>query len=187
MAYPSAVQHETGPLHLGWIGSSGNLAYLEPLREILERLSDEEVAELEVVSSAPWSGPASFRRWSRDSEVEAVAGFEVGIMPLPDSPYTRAKAGFKLLQYMAAGCAVIASPVGVNRDLVEDSRAGVLATTPEQWEQAVRELAGDPERRRRLGADGQRFIRTFADMNRHADALVSVLSGDLATSPQAAG
>ena len=42
-----------GSLRLGWIGSQGNLRYLEPLREVLERLAEEGVASLEVVSAAP--------------------------------------------------------------------------------------------------------------------------------------
>ena len=129
-AYPSAVHDESAPLRLGWIGSEGNVRYLEPLRGVLERLAHERVAALEIVSSIPWPGPASFRRWERRSEAASVARFEVGLMPLPDSPYSQAKAGFKLLQYMAGGCAVIASPVGINRQLVEESGAGLLASSP---------------------------------------------------------
>jgi hypothetical protein len=181
-AYPRAIQDGGGPLRLGWIGSSGNLGYLEPLREVLGRLAAEGLARLQVVSAEPWSGPSSFRPWSRADEAAAVAGFEVGIMPLPDSPYTRAKAGFKLLQYMAAGCAVIASPVGFNRQLVQDAGAGVLASTPAEWEQCIRELARDPVRRRELGAQGLRFVQAFADRGRHADVLLALLRGEAAGS-----
>jgi hypothetical protein len=177
-AYPTAVQEDAGPLRLGWIGSSGNLAYLEPLREVLGRLSHDGVAQLQVISAAPWSGPASFRQWSRESEANAVAGFEVGIMPLPDSPYTRAKAGFKLLQYMAAGCAVIASPVGINAELVERSGAGLLASSPEEWETAIRSLAADVARRRSFGAAGRLYVQSFADREHHADVISAVLHGD---------
>jgi hypothetical protein len=177
-AYPTAVHDDAGPLRLGWIGSSGNLMYLDPLREVLGRLGAEGLARLQVVSAEPWSGPASFRLWSRADEAAAVAGFEVGIMPLPDSPYTRAKAGFKLLQYMAAACAVIASPVGFNQELVQDAGAGMLASTPEEWEQCIRELATDPVRRRELGAQGRRFVQAFADRERHADVLLTLLKGE---------
>lgn len=177
-AYPSAVQEERGPLRLGWIGSEGNVRYLDPLRDVLSRLADEGVAALEVVTSIAWDGPSTFRRWERSSEVKAVAGFEVGLMPVPDTPYTQAKAGFKLLQYMAAGCAVIASPVGINRRLVEESGAGLLATEPSEWEAAIRELAADAPRRAQLGEQGQRFVRRFADRDRHADVLAALLRGE---------
>jgi hypothetical protein len=177
-AYPSAVHGQSAPLRLGWIGSQGNVRYLDPLREVLGRLARERVAALQVIAPAPWAGPATFVPWERRSEAALVAGFEVGLMPLPDSPYTQAKAGFKLLQYMAAGCAVIASPVGVNRSLVEAAGAGVLASTPAEWEAAIRELAGDGERRAALGAAGQRFVREFADRDGHADVLAAVLKGE---------
>jgi Glycosyl transferases group 1 len=176
--YPSAVHEPAAPLRLGWIGSQGNVRYLEPLREVLGRLAREHVASLQLVAAAPWSGPSTFVRWERRTETALVAGFEVGLMPLPDSPYTQAKAGFKLLQYMAAGCAVIASPVGVNRSLVEAAGAGLLASTPAEWEAGIRELAGDAERRAALGAAGQRFVREFADRDAHADVLAAVLKGE---------
>ncbi len=176
--YPSAVHDQVAPLRLGWIGSPGNIRYLDPLRELLGRLGQERVASLQVVTAAPWSGPSTFEPWARRSEAASVAGFEVGLMPLPDDPYTQAKAGFKLLQYMAAGCAVIASPVGVNRSLVVDAGAGLLASTPAEWEAAIRELAGDVEQRAALGAAGQRFVREFADRDGHADVLAAVLKGE---------
>jgi len=53
------------------------------------------------------------------------------------------------LQYMAAGLPVVASPVGVNTQLVQESGAGVLADTPAAWDRALRELAADPELRAR--------------------------------------
>ncbi len=177
-AYPSAVQRRDAPMRLGWIGSEGNVRYLDPLREVLERLAADGVAELEVVSTTPWEGPARFRRWERSDEATAVAGFEVGVMPVPDTPYTRAKAGFKLLQYMAAGCAVIASPVGANRGLVESSGAGLLAREPHEWEAAVRELAADRDRRVKLGEQGRRFVRGFADRSLHAEVLAALLRGE---------
>jgi len=176
-AYPLARHDREPPLRLGWIGSSGNVRYLDPLASVLGRLERAGVARLQVISSAPWWGPSSFRRWERAQEQIAVADLEVGLMPLPDDPYTRAKAGFKLLQYMAAGCAVIASPVGVSRRLVEESGAGLLASAPAEWEQAVRALASDPAARAAHGANGRRFVREFANLCKHADVLAAALRG----------
>ena len=126
------ARSSTGTPRCGSAGSAPRATsrYLDPLREVLGRLAEDGVAELEVVSTTPWEGPARFRRWRAQDEAEAVAGFEVGVMPFPDTPYTRAKAGFKLLQYMAAGCAVIASPVGANRGLVESPGAGCWRASP---------------------------------------------------------
>ena len=96
-------------------------------------------------------------------------------MPLPDTPYTRAKAGFKLLQYMAAGVPVVASPVGINRQLVGDSGSGFLAEGPDEWEAAIRSLAGDAVLREHLGSRGRAFIERYADLDGQADALAELL------------
>jgi len=105
------------------------------------------------------------------------ARFDVGVMPLIDSDYARAKAGFKLLQYMAAGLPVVASPVGVNTQLVPDSGAGVLADTPAAWERALRELAVDPELRARQGSRGRAFVESYADLGAQAERIAELLRG----------
>ena len=102
-------------------------------------------------------------------------------MPLPDTEYARAKAGFKLLQYMAAGVPVVASPVGINRDLVERSGAGFLADGPDEWEEALRTLLADPDLRERLGTSGRAFVMTYADLDDQADKIASLLVGPSAS------
>jgi glycosyltransferase involved in cell wall biosynthesis len=175
--YPIARHVQERPVRIGWAGSMRNLPYLEIVRTTLRRLSDDGIADLEVVSSEPWSGPSTFRRWELAEEATVFARFGIGIMPLPDTPYTRAKAGFKLLQYMAAGVPVVASPVGINRQLVGDSGSGFLAEGPDEWEAAIRSLAGDAVLREHLGSRGRAFIERYADLDGQADALAELLRG----------
>jgi glycosyltransferase involved in cell wall biosynthesis len=78
---------------------------------------------------------------------------------------------------MAAGLPVVASPVGVNAELVERSGAGLLASSPEDWEAALRELAASVELRRELGARGRAFIETYADLDGQARTLAALLRG----------
>jgi hypothetical protein len=175
--FPQAKHEWRSPTRVCWTGNPGNLLYLDPLKTALERLREEAVAELTVVSSEAWSGPSRFERWSRHGEAAWLAENDIGIMPLVDTPYTRAKAGFKLLMYMGAGLAVVASPVGVNRQLVEDSGAGLLAESAPEWEHALRVLASDVERRRAMGTAGRLFVSNYADVNAHADAIVRAIGG----------
>lgn len=176
--YPLAVHANGGPALVGWVGNQGNLAYLDFLAPVVERLSSEGLLRLEVVSSAPWQGPATFRPWSLAEEASVFARHDIGIMPLPDGPYTRAKAGFKLLQSLAAGVPVVASPVGVNRRLMEASGAGLLAETAAEWEDALRRLAGDVGLRARLGARGRAFVEHYADLEGQAATLAALLQGE---------
>src|SRR5690606_8857063 len=81
---------------------------------------------------------------------EDVASFDIGIMPLRDGPWERGKCGYKLVQCMAAGVPVVASPVGVNPSIVTPE-CGVLASTTDDWHEALHQLVSDPEVRRQMG------------------------------------
>jgi glycosyltransferase involved in cell wall biosynthesis len=174
--YPLA-EHSADARVVGWAGTNGGLGYLDQLRGVFEDLERREIGSLEVVSSRPWDGPSRFRQWRMDEESTVFSRFAVGIMPLPDTGYTRAKAGFKLLQYMAAGVPVVASPIGGNAELVEQSGAGLLAATPGEWSEALERLLGDPDLRREMGASGRAFVEALADLDGQADTLASLLEG----------
>jgi len=93
-----------------------------------------------------------------ETEAQSLLEFDVGIMPLPDDDWSRFKCGFKLIQYMAAGLPTVASPVGVNPQIVDPGVTGELAVTKGEWVATLAGLLGDVERRRRLGAAGRRRV-----------------------------
>ncbi len=100
-----------------------------PLRELASRHPD---FKLIVVADRPprLEGlPLEFRRWSLEGELECFRDIGIGLMPLDDTPWTRAKCAFKLLQYMALGVPAVVSPVGMNRDVVAPGENALLATT----------------------------------------------------------
>jgi hypothetical protein len=171
------ARHEAVGGTVGWAGTPGGLMFLDPLAPVFDRLQSRGLASVEVVSSAPWNGPARFTSWRLEDERALFARFAVGIMPLPDTPYTRCKAGFKLLQYMAAGVPFVASPVGINVDLAQVSGAGRLARDPGQWEHELTTLLEDPGLRREMGARGRAFVERYADLDDQADLLAGLLTG----------
>jgi hypothetical protein len=85
-------------------------------------------------------------------------------MPLPNTPWTRGKCGFKIIQYMACGLPVIASPVGVNSDIVIHGVTGFLAETPDEWLQAMKHLYHNPELRATMGAQGRKRMQSNYSM-----------------------
>jgi hypothetical protein len=94
--------------------------------------------------------------WSLEDEARLLAECDIGIAPMPDTPFTRGKCGFKVLQYMAAGLPVVTSPVGVNAEYVEPAVTGLHARTPDEWVAAVKRLADDAALRERMGRAGRR-------------------------------
>lgn len=143
---------------VGWIGSPMTAAYLELVRAPLEALVAEgsvEVALIGAGEKAVAGLPARRLPWTEDSEAAGIQGFDIGIMPLADTVWERGKCGYKLIQYMACGRPVVASPVGANREIVEHGVDGFLADSPEEWRQALDRLRADPNLRRAMGMAGR--------------------------------
>ncbi len=59
---------------------------------------------------------------------------------------------------MACGLPVVASPVGVNNEIVEHGVNGFLAESDDEWGAAIKTLLGDPDLRCRMGAAGRRKV-----------------------------
>jgi glycosyltransferase involved in cell wall biosynthesis len=110
------------------------------------------------VDAAALGIPAVTIPWTEEGEVAAISSFDIGIMPLVDEPFERGKCGYKLIQYMACSVPVIASPVGVNCEIVEHGVNGFLAATPDDWERAITTLARDPQLRLRMGLAGRQRV-----------------------------
>jgi glycosyltransferase involved in cell wall biosynthesis len=103
------------------------------------------------------------RDWKEGREISDVQSMDIGIMPLPDEPWARGKCGYKLVQYMACGLPVIASPVGANCSIVIHDENGLLASSPEEWRSALDHLIANPDIRSRFGANGRaRIIRDYS-------------------------
>jgi glycosyltransferase involved in cell wall biosynthesis len=155
MPSPTALRNE---LVIGWIGSPATAHYLNVVTTALQHVGKQVELTLRVIGArAPNIEGVRTESvaWTDDSEVAEICRFDIGIMPLIDSDWERGKCGYKLIQYMACGLPVIASPVGVNVDLVTPGVCGLLAETANQWRSAILEIAHSPDRRRELGAAGR--------------------------------
>ena len=141
---------------LGWTGTAANIEYLEVLREPLRKLAREFPIELVVIAES--NGPLKrlgfdregiatrFVCWSEANEVSDLSTFDIGLMPMPETDWTRYKCGLKILQYMAAGIPAVASPVGVNSEIIHHGVNGWLATTADEWIFVLRQLLSEPNR-----------------------------------------
>lgn len=162
-AYPLAEHtRPAGDARLVWVGSSSTLQGLERNRDMLNAVGRAVPGvRLKVVCDrfpAFDDLPVEAVPWDGGTEAAEITSCDIGIGWVPDDPWSRGKCGLKLLQYMAAGLAVVANPVGVQAEMVTDGETGLLATTTDEWVDAVRTLANDPHLRRRLGRAGRERV-----------------------------
>lgn len=155
---------EGSRLVIGWSGSSSGLQFLRaiepPLRQVLDRFPQ---AVLRVVADRPpelplLSGKVEFLRWAEDTEVSSLQSFDVGLMPLPDNDWSRGKCSFKMLTYMATGTPVVATPVGMNAEVLAKGTLGLAASTMDDWVDALTTLLSSLSLRQRLGQVGREVV-----------------------------
>ncbi len=161
---PASVEAEArqsqAPL-VGWVGSPSTWVNVEPVVPTIVDALSPFGGRFRAVGA----GAAAVARpglelvdWNQAAEVDELQRLDIGIMPLLDRPFQNGKCGYKLIQYMACGVPVIASPVGVNSEIVSNGENGFLASTDGEWAEALQRLLSDAGLRRRMGEAGRRRV-----------------------------
>lgn len=179
--YPLAAHDSAGALALVWIGSHSTLQGLELQRQLWDRMA-REVAGISmrvICDKFPHfdAMPVVAVAWREESEAAELAAAGAGISWMPDDLWSRGKCGLKVLQYHAAGLPVIANPVGTHREMIEAGVTGYLAESAEEWIDAARKLALDPEMRRRLGRAARARVESHYSVSAWAPKLISAIAG----------
>lgn len=148
-------------VNIGWIGhprTAHNLLLIENVFHDI--LSKSENIDFTFVGCGDVSfiKPFPFKNfpWSLNTEIELLQTFDIGIMPIEDNEWNRGKGGTKLLQYMATGIPCIASPVGVNNEIIIDGVTGYLPHSMEEWRTQISTLINNSELRVRMGLAGRK-------------------------------
>lgn len=164
---------------IGWIGSPSTSSYLKLIAPALSELCQDPNIRIHLIGAGLVELPGVRLvgiQWSEQTEVDEMQRFDVGIMPLPDDPWARGKCGFKLIQYMACGLPVIASPVGVNTEIVTHGLNGYLAETPDEWVNAIRHLKSNPKLCKEMGATGRRRVEESYCLNVTTPKMIGLFS-----------
>lgn len=161
-----------------WIGQPTNVRYLSMVLDALERVGGEYPLLLRTVGA---KGPSltcvrtESIEWTETDEARLLGECDIGIMPLPDEPWERGKCGYKLIQYMACGLPVIASPVGANTAIVRQGQTGFLCRTFEEWTEALLELVRSARLRRQMGLAGRAVTEAEYSLDIAAPKLAKIL------------
>jgi glycosyltransferase involved in cell wall biosynthesis len=165
---------------VGWIGDHGSIHYLANIRSVFEELGKKyPYLELKIICDTFFDCdniPVIKKEWNQEEEVNDLMSLDIGVMPLLDDPWSRGKCGLKILQYYGVGVPVVCTPVGVNRDVVEDGENGFWAMTHEEWIEKLSILIEDPTLRQKMGLSGRELVRTSYSLQGCAPRFYRVLA-----------
>ena len=177
----SAVSYErTQPDLLGWTGVSENFVHVDSLWPSLCRVAAVRPSlRLRVVADRDYRPPSGSGpdvenvRWSRQTERRALEEVSVGLMPLVDTPFARAKCAFKAIQYMAMAKPVVTSPVGIAADVV--GAGGIVAGDEAEWVEGLEFLLSERGVAAEKGMKGRARVEREFSLERGARLWADVL------------
>ena len=170
-------------IRIGWIGSESSNHFINLILPALIILKERVAFDFYIISSntkhidpnyieqIAWY----FIPWDEKNEIQYIQSFDIGVMPLDDTVWTRGKCGFKLLQYMACGIPTVASPVGVNTHIIQQGYNGFLAQDTAQWIQRLEQLAIDRVYAKRVGLQSRHTIEERYSLAHWSEQLYRII------------
>lgn len=167
------------PPVIGWTGSHSTIQFLAEGIPALQKLEQQKRFRfLTICDKKPDFDLRSleFKTWNKGSEIEDLAQIDIGIMPMKNDQWNEGKCGFKLIQYMALGIPAVASPVGVNKKIIDEGVNGYLCNTDEEWINSLTELMNNPQKRKEFGERGRQKIINKYSIASNASNFLSLFS-----------
>ena len=170
---------------IGWTGKYDNVRYLAEISDSLIELQQHHEFVLHVISESPQQARAMLpnelqvesKAWNAQTEIEDLRQFNIGLMPLSDTEWTRYKCGLKILQYMALGIPAVASPVGVNAEIIVDGENGFLVESSREWSAQIRAIVEGNIDVRSIVDAARQTVEDRYSIASNVESLVAALSG----------
>lgn len=171
-------QH-TEKIVIGWTGSHSTMIFLNSILNVLQRVTKDFNIEIIIISNrAPQFHLDNMRfiPWDESSEVNDLLKLNIGIMPLENDPWCEGKCGFKLIQYLSLGIPAIASPIGVNKIMIEQEIDGLLCSTEDDWYNGLAKLIRNEHLRIQMGLAGRQKIVSHFSLQANAGSFLALFN-----------
>ncbi len=148
-------------LSIGWTGTFTSAAYLDSIKEIMQKACQELDLKLILITNFDYEIAGidlEVIKWKKETEIKDLQKIDIGLYPLIESPWALGKGGLKVLQYMSLGIPSISSNYGTAQYIVKNGINGFLVDTKEEWIDKISLLAKDEELRRKLGNNARKHI-----------------------------
>lgn len=137
---------------IGWSGSHTTIEHLKTLLPVLYQVNEKfgERVRFKVIGDPAFKDEkldCVGTPWSSEDEVQQLAEIDIGLMPLPNSDWTKGKCGLKGLTYMALEIPTVMSAVGVNTEIIDHETNGFLCYEDQDWFETLSKLVDNKEYR----------------------------------------
>lgn len=180
----AGVTDEDGRLHLLFLGRVGTRKGVPQLLEALSMTGnrhrwhatiagDGDLAEMgRMAERLGLAGQVTFPGWVGPDEVRHLL-FRSDVLILPSFDENLP---MSVIEGMAAGLAIIATPVGAVEDIIIDGETGLLVPVgdAEAIAASLQRLIEQPETRRRLGENARRLHAERLEIGMYFDSLVAL-------------
>jgi len=135
----------TGKISIGWIGSPSTQCYLKPLIEYLKSHPEDQrfhwsfmgcdeqlFKDIENTTVIPWN---------EKNQSDLLQKINFGIMPLTNGLFEQGKCSYKILLYFSHGIPALASPVGMNNEVISESQNGFFLDNPDGWDSLLNKVS----------------------------------------------
>lgn len=171
---PLPVEKINSIFTIGWVGvGEQHLEHLRLLKEPLSKLSQDGQILFKLIGSMNsvrmrelfkelMPNMVEFIDFiPQDKLVAEICKFDVGLMPLVDEEWSRGKCGYKALIYMSCEVPTIASPVGVNSDIIKHGENGFLASSADEWYNSLTYVRDNLENTKKIAQQGRVTVKQF--------------------------
>jgi glycosyltransferase involved in cell wall biosynthesis len=165
-------------LVIGWIGTPSTARYLAAIEEPLRVVSETRPVVIRLIGAGrnPFrSLAAELVEWSFAGEPDAIKQIDIGLMPMPDTPWTRGKAATKALQYNASGAPAVSSRTATNLAILGESAGSLFASTADEWIASLLRLIDDAAFRAEVGRRGHVRVRESFSVESNAPRLAELI------------
>lgn len=197
---------QPGQIRIGFTGSGNHRMDLELVHEpLLAILEEFPQVQLLLTPQSELHSKTTFVGWNhRDKEVlkrevcvnkfvsidkyphfVASWGMDIGIAPLRDNSFNRAKSNLRWLEYAALGIPTVASKVSPFKTSIRHGVDGLVCNSNQEWYEGLKSLIVDAGRRTTMGRQAYERVKRDFNMDivakRYGDILQGIHDGPVST------
>lgn len=164
---------------IGWIGSRSTSVNILKLIPAFEALMGKIDFQLNLIGfDAKLSNKlahlnVNFINWDAKNEIEEIRKFDLGIMPLENTPFNQGKCGFKLIQYMGCSLPTVSTPLEANVKINRNGK-NLHAITTEDWVTAFEKVYHSLYYFREVGVDNHKDFEKYYTLECNSNTYIEL-------------